>query len=386
MNDVINYGSQKIYNNDIKSVLSSLKNKFLTTGPLTNLFEDKLKKKLKVNYVHVCNSGTSALYLALKSIGIKKGDVIISPAINFIASANIASLLGAKVYLSDVDPVTSQSNPDQIIDCINKNKIKKIKAVIIMFNGGYPRNIFEYYKLKKKYSFYLIEDACHAFGASYVFNKKKYFIGSCKHSDISTFSFHPLKTITTCEGGAVTTNNSKISKKIQLLRSHGIKRNSKYYWKYDVIENGLNLRLSDVNCSLGISQLKKIEHILRFRKKIYLHYIKKLDNYQSVVKIIKHEKKTYPSYHLVVALLNFKKLKINKDKFMEIMNKNKIFLQVHYKPIYKFKIFNNFKSLKGSENYYNSCMSLPIHLNMDLNDVLRTIKIIKTTIDRWKKN
>lgn len=386
MNNVINYGSQKIDNNDIKSVVNSLKNKLLTTGPITNLFENELKKKLKVNYAHVCNSGTSALYLALKSIGIKKGDVVISPAINFIASVNIASLLGAKVYLSDVDPLTSQSSPDQIKDCINKNKIKKIKALIIMFNGGYPRNIYEYYKLKKKYSFYLIEDACHAFGASYIVNKKKYFIGSCKHSDISTFSFHPLKTITTCEGGAITTNNSKISRKIQLLRSHGIKRNSKYYWKYDAIENGLNLRLSDVNCSLGISQLKKIESIIRFREKIYSQYIYRLDNYQNVIKIIRQEKKTHPSYHLVIALLNFKKLKISRDKFMTIMNKHKIFLQIHYKPIYKFKIFNNFKSLEGSENYYNSCISLPIHLNIKSNDILRTIKIIKKTIDQWKKN
>ncbi len=386
MNNIINYGSQKIDNNDINSVVDSLKKKLLTTGPITNLFEDKLKKKLNVNYAHVCNSGTSALYLALKSIGIRKGDVIISPAINFISTVNIASLLGAKVYFSDVDPATSQSSPNQIIDCIKKNRINKIKALIIMFNGGYPRDIFELHKLKKKYAFYLIEDACHAFGARYIINKKKYFIGSCKHSDISTFSFHPLKTITTCEGGAITTNNYKISKKIQLLRSHGIKRNIKCYWKYDVLENGLNFRLSDVNCSLGISQLKKINHILKFRKKIYSNYVNELDKYQNIIKIIKKEKKTYPSYHLVIALFDFKKLKISRDKFMMIMNKNKIFLQIHYKPIYKFKIFNKFKSLNGSEKYYNSCISLPIHLNLKSNDISRTIKIIKKTIDKWKKN
>ena len=144
-----------------------------------------------------------------------------------------------------------------------------------------------------------------------------------------------------CEGGAITTNNYKISKKIQLLRSHGIKRNSKYYWKYDVLENGLNFRLSDVNCSLGISQLKKINHILKFRKKIYSNYVNELDKYQNIIKIIKKEKKTYPSYHLVIALFDFKKLKISRDKFMMIMNKNKIFLQIHYNQFTNSKYLTN---------------------------------------------
>jgi dTDP-4-amino-4,6-dideoxygalactose transaminase len=385
MNNIINYGSQKIDIKDIKFVTKALKQKLLTTGPLTDLFEYELKKKLKVKNAHVCNSGTSALYLSLKAIGIKKGDVVICPAVNFVASTNILKYLGAKIIFSDVDPINSQIRPDQIINCIKKNRLKKIKALIVMYMGGYPRYINEYLNLKKKYSFILIEDACHAFGASYNINNKNFFIGCCKHSDISTFSFHPLKTITTCEGGLITTNNKFFSNKIKLLRSHGIIK-SKNYWKYDVVENGFNLRLSDVNSSLGVSQLKRVEAIIRFRKKIYKYYYKNLNKYNNVIKFVEPEANTNPSYHLVIAIIDFKILKISRDQLIKKMNKDKIFPQVHYIPIYKFKSFKNIKkTLKGSEKYYNSCISLPIHLNLKFRELDKVIKILKKIIDRCKK-
>lgn len=384
MTKPINYGSQKIDNIDIKNVIRSLNQKLLTTGPITDLFEKKIKNKLDVKYAHVCNSGTSAIYLALKSIGVKKGDVVICPSVNFVASTNILRNFGARIVFSDVDPENSQSRPDQVIECIKKNKLKKIKALIVMYNGGYPRYIQEYKYLKKRFSFVLIEDACHAFGSTYKINSKTFFIGSCKHADVSTFSFHPLKTITTCEGGLVTTNNKLFSDKIKLFRSHGIIKSS-YYWKYDVVESGFNFRLSDVNSALGISQLNKLNKILNVRKKIYQLYYKKLNKYKNIIKFVEPELNTKPSYHLTIALINFQKLKISKDNFIKEMNRNNIFPQINYIPIYKFKSYKKYKfSLKGAEKYYKSCLSLPIHLNLRHFELERVIKVLKKIIDKCK--
>ena len=221
------YGRQFIDTNDKRTVLNSLSNELITTGPFVKKFEQKLNKFLKCKYSHVCSSGTAAIHLAILSLGLKKNDVVLMPAINFIASYNLAKIMQLKIYLVDVDEITGQITPNKVLDCINKNKLKTIKALIVMYNGGFPEHINDFYNLKKKFKFFLIEDACHALGAEYRYKNKFIRVGSCKHADISTFSLHPLKTITSGEGGIVTTNNLKISKNIQLFRSHGILRNKK---------------------------------------------------------------------------------------------------------------------------------------------------------------
>ena len=220
----IPYGKQFIDNKDIKLVSNSLKENLITTGPYVKKFEKKIKTFLKSKYTHVCSSGTAALHLAMLSVGLKKNDVILMPAINFIASYNIAKIMHLKVYLVDVDKYTGQITPDKIEKCIKKNRLKKIKALIVMYLGGFPENAEKFYKLKSKYNFFIIEDACHALGAHYIYKKKKYKVGSCKHSDVCTFSLHPVKTITSGEGGVVTTNNKKLSANIELFKNHGIKK------------------------------------------------------------------------------------------------------------------------------------------------------------------
>ena len=376
----IYYGSQFIEKDDIDYVAKSLRNNFLTTGPLTTKFENNLKKYLKVKFAHTCNSGTSALFLALLSIDIKKGDKVILPSVNFVAAANMSKFLGAKIYFADINPLTGQSEPEDIIRCIQKNKIKKIKAIIVMFNGGYPRNVKKIYDIKKKFKCFLIEDACHALGSSYLHKGRKLKIGSCFHSDISTFSLHPLKTITTFEGGIITTNKKDISNKIKLFRSHGIVR-KKNYWEYDVQELGFNLRLSDVASALGISQLKKISKIIHIRKNIFNFYHNNLHNFKNLIRIIKPEEKTIPSYHLLLVIINFDKLKINKNRFLKLLIKQNIFCQFHYIPNYKYRQFKDFPNLNGAEKFYKLALSLPIHLNLkkkDLNFVVKNIKQIFT--------
>ena len=218
----IPYGKQFIDNRDISNVIKSLKNDLITTGPFVKAFEKEVSKKLNVPYAFSCNSGTSALHLAFLAIDLNENDSVILPSINFIAAANIASNLRAKIFFADVDPKTGQTTPDLIIDCILKNKVKSLKAIVIMHHGGYPREISKFKLLKKKLNCFLIEDACHALGASYKTKSKVERIGSCKNVDISTFSLHPLKSITAGEGGIVTTRNKNLAYKIKLYRSHGM--------------------------------------------------------------------------------------------------------------------------------------------------------------------
>ena len=378
-NTNIPYGKQFIDNDDIEIVKNSLRSSLITTGPYVKNFENKIKNIFKCKYALSCNNGTAGLHLAFQAVNLKKNDAIIMPVINFISAYRIANLMGLKVYFADVDEFTGQMTPLSLLNCIKKNKLKKIKAVLTMYLGGFPENNLEFYKIKKKFKFCLIEDACHAFGSQYNFNKKKYYIGSCKHADISVFSFHPVKTITTGEGGVVTTNNSGFAKKVSELRSHGIIRKEEY-WKYDIKQLGYNYRLSDINAALGISQLKKIKKFIVQRKKIYLFYKKKLKKY---FKFPDYNLKNLSSFHLCVISINFSKIKKNKDNLFKFLNKKKIYPQYHYIPIPKFSIYKKKSEVfKNSENYYNNSISIPIYFNLNK---YNQIYIVKNLLQFLKK-
>jgi len=380
---IIPYGRQFINFQDIKFVSKALNEDLITTGNYVKKFEKNISKFFNVKYASTCNSGTSALHLAFMAVELKKNDVIIMPAINFIAAFNMARFMNAKIFLADVDPLTGQMTPDTLLECIKNNKIKKIKVIVTMYLGGYPENVFEFYNIKKKYNCYLIEDACHALGSKYLFNNKFFYIGSCKHSDLSTFSLHPVKTITTGEGGIVTTNNKVFYNRIISLKSHGIKKDKSLHWKYDLSKSGFNYRLSDINCALGLSQLKKINNFINYRKKVFNVYktelIKKnIINYPSY-------KKNKPSYHLFLISLNFKKINSNKNKFLKFLKKNKILCQYHYIPLYKFKLYNkkiNLNFFKGSEFYYKNSISLPIFYNLNIISQRKIINKIKVFINK----
>ena len=373
---LIPYGRQYIDNHDIRFVSKALRQNLITTGKYVKKFENKISKFLRVKFVASCNSGTSAIHLAYMAIDLKRDDVIIMPAINFIAAYNMARLMNAKIFLADVDPLTGQMTPKTLLEAIKKYKLNKIKAILTMYLGGYPENVVEFYNIKKKFNCYLIEDACHALGAKYFFNKKYLSIGSCKHSDISTFSLHPVKTITTGEGGLVTTNNRIIYEKIIHLRSHGIYKNINFHWKYDVKNISFNYRLSDLNCALGLSQLKKIQKFINYRKKIFNIYITALKKFSNFIDFPLYNFNK-PSYHLFLISINFKKITLTKNKLLEFLKKNNIFCQYHYIPIYKFKLYGKKRNLdffKGSETYYQNTLSLPIFYNLPINLVKKVIK------------
>lgn len=379
----IQYGKQYIDKTDYKLVIKSLKEELITTGKFVKIFEDQIRRQVKSKYACSCVNGTAGLHLAYLSIGLSQNDVIIMPAINFIAAYRLAELMGAKIYLADVNSVSGQMTPSTLMNCIKKNKLKKIKVILTMQLGGYSINNLEFYKIKKKYKCYLIEDACHAFGSKYRVNKKLHPVGSCKHSDLSVFSFHPVKPITTGEGGAITTNNHKLAKKIFLLRSHGIIR-KKSYWDYNINELGFNYRLSDINCALGVSQIKKLSQFINKRKKILNIYKKNFLSYSQFITIF-DVLKNLNSYHLILMNIDFKKIKSSKKKLINFLNEKKIFPQFHYKPIYRFSFFKKKYSNKflGAENYYKNTISLPIYHTLSKDT---QFYIIKNIFNYIKKN
>jgi len=374
---IIPYGRQFIDNRDVKKVSNALIQEKITTGTEVTKFESKLSKYFKCRYAVSCNSGTSAIYMALSAINIKKNDIIIMPAINFVASYNMAKFLGAKVYLADVDQDTGQMSPEKVIECCNKFKLKKIKAIITMYHGGTPLNAEKFFKIKSKFKTFIIEDACHALGAEYSFNNKKFKIGSCRHSDICTFSLHPLKTITTGEGGLVTTNSKKLNDKLRLIRSHGILRDKKKHWNYNVVLRGFNFRLTDFQCALGISQLSKITKIINKRKKIFEFYEKNLKILSKKIKNFKIPKNYNSAHHLYLIKLVKPNL-IYKDQLIKFMLKKKVFFQYHYVPIYKFKIFNDKYIGKNADIFYKSVVSIPIYYNLTFKELKYIIKSLKS--------
>lgn len=362
--NLITYGKQFIDFKDAKIVNSSLKEELITTGNFVKKFENNLKKKLSSKFVSTCINATAGLHLAFMSINLKKNDVVIMPVINFISAYRIAKMLGAKIFFTDVDPISGQMTPQNLIDCIKKNRLSKIKLILTMYLGGYAENVLEFYKIKKKYNSYIIEDSCHAFGSKYKFKNKLINVGSCKHSDLSVFSFHPVKPITTGEGGAISTNNKKLAAKINLLKNHGIVR-KKNYWDYDINQLGFNYRLSDINCSLGISQIKKLTLFLSKRKNIFNRYIERISKYPDYLKVYKSNEK-FNSFHLILLSVNFKKLKYSKDHLFSYLNKKDIFPQYHYKPIYKFSFYKKSKNIiyNGAEFFFRNALSLPIYHNL----------------------
>ena len=378
-----NYGSHHIDQSDINHIKSALHQKAITNGISVLKLENAVSKIFKCKFTLSCNSGTSAIYMVLSSIGLKKGDNVIIPSINFVAAANICKIMGANIFFADVDKHTYQLSKKNVEDCIKNNNLKKVKVIFSMFLGGKPCHVAELFELKKELKSYLIEDACHALGSKYIVNKKKYYVGQSKHADFSIFSLHPVKTITSGEGGLICTNLKKNFLELKKLRSHGI--TGKKNFSYDVVVNSLNFRLSDINCALAISQFRKLKKFVRWRQKLAQEYHKKFSNLKDYLRIVNYNNKSLSCWHLLIVEINFKKLKIDYKKFYLLLKKKGINTQLHYIPTYRFKAFTKYlnfkKSCKNSETYYKKCLSFPIYYNLKLSQVrgitLETIKIIK---------
>jgi len=375
----IKYARQKIDNDDINAVTKVLKSDFLTTGKQIENFETKINNFVKSKYCVATNSATSALHISCQAMGLKKDDWLWTSPISFVASANCGLYCDAKIDFVDI-------NLDNFLLCEKKLEKKLIKAkknnklpkiIVVVHLSGHSCAMDKIYNLSLKYKFKIIEDASHSIGGS--FKSKK--IGSCRYSDVTVFSFHPVKTMTTAEGGAVCTNNKKLYEKVKILRSHGITRNTKYLknknykWYYEQRLLGYNYRLNEIQSALGISQLKKIKKFVRKKnliKEWYLKGLKKLPiSFQDTRSDI------YSSYHLFIIRVNSK----IRNKINIYLNNKGIQTNLHYIPIYRhpyFKKFNfNYKNFSNSEKYYREAISLPMHVGLSFKQVNYVIKYLK---------
>lgn len=377
---MINYGRHYIDKKDVKSVVDTLKSDFLTQGPKVKIFENKIKKFLGSKFTLAVNSGTAALHLACISLGLKKGDLIVSTPITFLSSVNSALYLNATPIFIDIDKKNyclDLKKLEQKLIELKKLK-KKIKVLIITDYAGQTSDWKKIKFLSVKYNFKTINDNCHSLGSKY-YKDQRYAV---KYADVVTHSFHPVKLITTGEGGSLSTNNKKIYNKVLELRSHGVLRNNflkKKFgsWFYSMEKLGYNYRMSDINASLGISQLQKVNKFLRKRKKIAgLYYNGFSKNNNITLPFI--EKFCDHSFHLFPVQIDFKKISIDKKKFFKLMFEKNINLQVHYIPIYLQKYYRKrFKYRSNlcpvAEKFYKNTFSLPIYFSLKKEQVYKII-------------
>ena len=382
---MISYGRQYLDRNAINSVVKSLKNNLITQGPEIKKFESSLKNKFGSNFCCVVSSGTAALHLSGNALGWKKNDVILTSPIGFLASANSVIYNGAKPDFVDIDLKTYNIDPKKIIKKIEKYKKlkKKITAIIAVDYGGFPCDWKALKKISKKYKIQLVNDNCHAIGAKFNGDIKY----ACKYADVVTHSYHPVKSITTGEGGSVLTNNKKVYEKIKLLRSHGILKNfskeklKKTPWLYEMSTLGYNYRITDFQCALGSSQLKKLEKFIIRRNKIASIYDGAFKNINGFI-IPPKRKKIRNAYHLYPLLIDFKKMKVTKSYFFNKLKEKNIHLQVHYTPIhtqpfYKKKFGFKKKAFPNSLKFYEKSVSLPIYYGLKDKEIYKIIKYIK---------
>ena len=376
---MINYGRQYIDSDDVKAVLRVLKSDWLTQGPQIQKFENSLKAYFNSNYCTVLSSGTAALHLAVLTLGWNKEDIIITTPISFLATSNCILYCGATPSFVDIESKYFTIDVEKLEQKIKlfKKREKKIVGIIATDYAGHPCDWKSLRKIADRYGLKLINDNCHALGAQ-IDNDKGYAI---KYADLVTHSYHPVKNITTGEGGSILTNNKYLDKKIKSLRSHGVDQNTKNLWFYEMKDLGFNYRISDIQCALGITQLKKINKFLKRRNEVAKMYNKAFSN-DMRFKIPGMKKNYTHAYHLYPLQINFDILKISKKILFKKMREKKINLQVHYipthiQPYYK-KNFN-FKigDFPIAEKFYNREVSLPIYFSLKDKEIKTVIKYLK---------
>jgi len=378
---LIPYGRQEIDELDKQAVLDVLSSDFLTQGPQVPAFEQELCDRLGALHCVAMNSATSALHSACLALGVGPGDTVWTSAISFVASANCAVYCGAEIEFVDVVENTgNMSIPDlqkrlEVAEALGKLP----KVVIPVHFAGQPVDMPTIERLGKKYGFKIIEDASHALGATYEGEA----VGSCLYSDITVFSFHPVKMITTGEGGAATTNSPEIYAQLQRIRSHGITRDPNVInipfegdWFYDQIEIGFNYRMTDLYAALGRSQLKRLDDFIERRQNVSRHYARLLR--ENVNRGLTQDPKAASSWHLFVVLVENSG---QRKTIFDRLRQEGILVNVHYRPIYRQSFYANMdkydpSNFPGAERYYSCAISLPIFPGLEELDVEKIVHLL----------
>ena len=385
---MIPYGRQDINQADIDAVVNVLRSDFLTQGPIVPAFENAVAMHCGVRHAVAVNSATSALHIACLALGVGNGDLVWTSPITFVASANCARYCGAAVDFVDIDPLTYNMS----VECLRSKlegaqKIGKLPKVVIPVHlCGQSCDMAAIHELGQQFGFKIIEDASHAIGGTY----RREPVGNCRFSDITVFSFHPVKIITTGEGGMAVTNDDKLASHMARLRTHGITRDPAEMthepdgpWYYQQLELGLNYRLTDIHAALGLSQMKRLEEFVETRNQIANRYTKVLAHLPVTVQLQPLD--IYSAFHLYVIRLCLPKTKKTHREVFEALRAVGIGVNLHYIPVYRQPYYAqmgfNPSHFPESERYYAEAISIPMYLGITEDQQDRVVAALRKAIE-----
>lgn len=383
---MINYSRQCIDQSDVEAVTHVLSSDYLTQGPKVAEFEVAVAAYCGAKYAVAANSATSALHLACMALGVGPGDWLWTSPNTFLASSNCGLYCGANVDFVDICPKTYNLSAEALDIKLRhaKQNNKLPKVVVVVHFAGQPCDLKEIHALSKQYGFYIIEDAAHAIGSRYDNTK----IGSCLYSDITVFSFHAVKTMTTAEGGMATTNDPALFQKMKLLSSHGVTRDSHLMegesqgpWYYQMTGLGYNYRLTDMQAALGLNQLAKLDEFIVRRNQIAEHYANAFQDHPLILPYQKNN--IYSGWHLYVVCLDEQSKKTRKEVFIALREAG-IGVNVHYIPVHTQPYYQRLGFKLGdfpvAEQYYQNCISLPMYYGLDDEQVQQVVMAVKGTL------
>ncbi|MEY4669660.1 MAG: UDP-4-amino-4,6-dideoxy-N-acetyl-beta-L-altrosamine transaminase [Pseudomonadota bacterium] len=380
----IPYGRQTITAEDVACVVDTLGSDFLTSGPQVSLFEEELASLAGAKHAIACSNATAGLHLACMALDLPSGGLAITTPITFVASSNCFEYVGLRSDFVDIDPKTRCLS----VDALEKYCLtKEIPQVVVMVSfAGVPADLPRVFALSRRFGFKVIEDAAHAIGSRYVSDGAWHHSGGCAHSDLAVFSFHPVKTITTGEGGAVLTNDDEVAKRLRRLRSHGIERGQAHIpkgegaWYYEMLELGFNYRITDIQCALGRSQLRRLASIKGRRREIVDHYTRALSSVPGLTPPV-CPADTDPCFHL--AAVELPGGASDRKRIYEHLVARGVQPQVHYIPVYWHPYYRQkYGYAPGkcphAEEYYARCLSLPLYEGLSDTEVAY---VIDTLVD-----
>jgi len=390
--NIVTYGKHFIDQSDIDAVINVLKGNTLTQGPNVLSFEKAIANYVGAKYAVAVSTWTSGLHIAYLAAGLTKNDSLITSPITFVATSNAAKYCGAKPIFSDIDDETVNLCTKQLSNTLKKHPNAKI--LVPVHFAGLPCKMNEINKIAKENNLIVIEDAAHALGAKY---EDGSMVGNCKYSDMTGFSFHPVKSIAAGEGGMITTNSKEIYRKLLRLRSHGINKIDDNFinyelaftngiqnpWYYEMQELGYNYRITDIQCALGESQLKKLNKFILKRSDLVKKYDAAFKNFKNLKPIQIHSR-VNSSHHIYPVRINYGSCNISRAELMHKLKEEGILTQVHYMPVPMHPYYNNLNynmiNYPNSSKFYNEALTLPLYYSLSDNDQNRVIDSLNKLI------